>query len=185
MIDLLDKAMEGLTGAVGAGISEFRESTQIQAQTAAALKSTGDVSGETAKQIHGLSLELSNLSGQSDESIQSAENVLLSFTNIRNSLGKNNDIFTQATKAVVDFSARTGRDAPAAAVLLGKALQDPAKRVGILARAGVVLSQSQTEVLKSVEKNQGILAAQKILLTDLSKRFEGAAPPQGRRCRAR
>jgi hypothetical protein len=180
VIEVLDKAFEGLTETFRAGIDEFKETTQIQAQTAAAIKSTGDISGVTAKQIHGLSLELSNLSGQSDESVQAAENVLLSFTNIRNSLGKNNDVFTQATKAVVDFSARTGRDAPAAAVLLGKALQDPAKRVGILARAGVVLSQSQTAVLKSVEKNQGILAAQKILLADLATRFQGAAAAAGK-----
>ena len=180
VLEVFNKAFEGLTEAVHSGIGEFKESTQIQAQTAAALKSTGDVSGKTAEQIHGLSLSLSNLSGQSDESIQSAENVLLSFTNIRDSLGKNNDVFTRATQTVVDFSARTGKDAPAAAVLLGKALQDPAKRVGILARAGVVLTASQTEYLKKVEAGQGILAAQKILLGDLATRFSGAAAAAGK-----
>jgi hypothetical protein len=179
VVDAVQKAIEGLSDTVHAGISEFKETTQIQAQTAAALKSTGDISGQTAKGIHSLSLELSNLSGQSDESIQSAENVLLSFTNIRDSLGKNNDVFTQATKTVVDFAARTGKDAPAAAVLLGKALQDPAKRVGILARAGVVLNQSQVKFLQTTEKGQGILAAQKILLGDLATRFQGAAAAAG------
>jgi hypothetical protein len=180
VLEAFDAAFRGVTEAVHAGIGEFKESSQIQAQTAAALKSTGDISGKTAEQIHELSLSLSNLSGQSDESIQAAENVLLSFTNIRDSLGKNNDIFTQATKTVVDFSARTGKDAPAAAVLLGKALQDPAKRVGILARAGVVLTKSQTDYLKSVESSKGILAAQKILLGDLSDRFSGAAAAAGK-----
>lgn len=177
---VFDAAYRGLTDTVHAGIGEFKESTQIQAQTVAALKSTGDISGKTADQIHALSLSLSNLSGQSDESIQSAENVLLSFTNIRDSLGKNNDVFTRATKTVVDYAARTGKDAPAAAVLFGKALQDPAKRVGILARAGVVLTKSQTAYLKSVESSKGILAAQKILLQDLSVRFSGAAAAAGK-----
>lgn len=180
VIAALEKAFQGLESAVHSGISEFKETTQIQAQTAAALKSTGAISGETAKQIHALSLELSNLSGQSDESIQSAENLLLAFTNIRNSAGKGNDIFTQATKIVVDFAARTGKDAPAAAILFGKALQDPAKRVGILARAGVVLTKSQTEFLKKTEQSKGILAAQKVLIHDLTVRYQGAAAAAGK-----
>lgn len=179
VVEALDKAFEGLSGAVGAGIQEFRENATIQAQTSAALKSTGAIAGVTSQQIRDLSLALSNLSGQSDESIRAAENVELSFTNIRNSAGKGNDIFTQATKLIVDFAARTGKDAPAAAVLFGKALEDPAKRVGILARAGVVLSESQVKVLKSTEKTQGILAAQKILIGDLKVRFDGAAAAAG------
>lgn len=180
VIEALDKAFEGLKAAVGSGISEFKESTQIQAQTATALKSTGSIAGETAKQIHGLALELSNLSGQSDESIQAAENVLLAFTNIRNSAGKGNDIFTQATKAVVDFAARTGRDAPQAALVLGKALQDPAQRLASLSRAGIVFTKSQVEAFKALEKNKGILAAQKALLVELTKRYGGAADAAGK-----
>lgn len=176
----LEKAFESLSGAVHAGIDEFKENASIQAQTNAALKSTGGIADVTSKQIRDLSVELSNLSGISDESIRSAENVELAFTNIRDSAGKGNDVFTEATKLIVDFSARTGKDAPAAALLFGKALEDPAKRVGILARAGVVLSESQVKVLKSTEKTQGILAAQKILIADLKVRFDGAAAAAGK-----
>lgn len=179
IVDGLQKALEGLSLAAHEGISEFKEQAVLSAQTAAALKSTGGIAGVTAKQIDDLSQSLSNLSGIDDEVIKSAENVLLSFTNIRDSLGKGNDIFTQATKIVADYSARTGKDAPAAAVLFGKALEDPAKRVGILARAGVVLSTSQIKFIKSLEQSKGILAAQKFELGELTKRFGGAAKAAG------
>lgn len=180
VVEAVDKALEGLNETIHLGLDEFKEQAVLSAQTAAALKSTGNIAGVTAKQIDELSQSLSNLSGIDDETIKSAENVLLSFTNIRNSVGKGNDIFTQATKAVTDFAARTGKDAPAAAILFGKALEDPAKRVGILARAGVVLSDSQIKVLKSTEKTQGILAAQKLLLAQLERRFGGAAEAAGK-----
>ena len=38
-----------------------------------------------------------NKSGIDDEAIQSGENLLLTFTDIRNEVGKGNDIFNQAT----------------------------------------------------------------------------------------
>src|SRR5690348_14157556 len=56
VIGALSAAYEGLKSAVDAGIGEFVESSKINAQTAAALKSTGDVAGVTAKQITDLGL---------------------------------------------------------------------------------------------------------------------------------
>src|SRR3989442_1344940 len=117
-----------MSDAVHLGISEFKEQTTIQAQTAAALKSTGGVANVTAKHIDEMALSLSNLSGIDDEVIKAGENVLLSFTNIRNFAGKNNQIFDEATKAVADYAARTGKDLPQSAVIIGRALEDPARR---------------------------------------------------------
>jgi len=130
--------------------------------------------------VHSLGLELSNLSGIDDEVIRQGENVLLSFTNIRDSVGKGNDIFTQATKVVVDYAARTGKDVPTAAILLGRALEDPATKLTALSRAGIVFSKSQIEMVKQVEATQGVLAAQKIVLAELEKRFGGAAAAAGK-----
>ena len=55
-------------------------------------------------------LRCSNLSGVDDELIASAENVLLTFTNIRNVVGEGNDIFDQATLAALDMSTALGTD---------------------------------------------------------------------------
>ena len=47
--------------------------------------------------------------------IASGENLLLTFTNIRNEAGKGNDIFNQATTATLDMSVALGTDMTSAA----------------------------------------------------------------------
>ena len=59
----------------------------------------GGSANVTAKQVDKLSASLMEKSGVDDEVIQSGENMLLTFTKIRNEAGKGNDIFNQATKA--------------------------------------------------------------------------------------
>lgn len=179
VIEGLQKVMEGLAESVHLGTEEFADHARVAAQTQAVLKSTGAVANVSARQIDALALRLSNLSGVDDELIQQGENLLLSFTNIRNFAGKNNDIFTQATKIMVDFSVRTGRDAASAAVILGRALEDPATRVASLSRAGVVFTRQQIKQLQAIEKTKGVLAAQKVLLEALQKRFGGAGKAAG------
>lgn len=180
IIDAVQKAIEGLTGAMHLGVEEFKEASTVQAQTVAALKSTGGIANVTSKHIGDMAMSLSNLSGIDDEVVKASENVLLSFTNIRNFAGKNNQIFDEATKAVTDYAARTGRDLPNAALIIGRALEDPARRATSLSRAGIVLSGAQLKALQAIEKTQGILAAQKVLIKDLEDRFKGAAEAAGK-----
>lgn len=173
-------AINLVSDALHSGIEEFSQSQKIAAQTNAAIKSTGAVANVTASHINALSLALSNLSGVDDEVVKAGENVLLSFTAIRNQAGKNNDIFDQATRAAVNFAVRTGRDVPTAALVLGKALQDPVKRLAGLARAGIVFTDSQTKLIKKLQESGKLLGAQKILLGEIEKRFGGAAQAAGR-----
>ena len=70
--------------------------------------------------------------GIDDEATQAAENWLLTFTNIRNEVGKDNKIFDRATTATADLAtAMTDGAVPSpeemvqASKLLGKALNDP------------------------------------------------------------
>ena len=85
------------------------EAQKVAAQTNAVLKSTGGRPSVTAKQVEKLAESLMLKSGVDDEVIQSGENVLLTFTNIRNEAGKGNDIFDQATKATLDLSVALGQ----------------------------------------------------------------------------
>jgi hypothetical protein len=52
----------------------------------------------TAKQVDQLANSMMMKTGIDDEAIKSGENMLLTFTNIRNEVGKGNDIFNQTTK---------------------------------------------------------------------------------------
>lgn len=180
VVDAVQKAFQGLHTTVHLGIAEFSEHAKVSSQTESALKSTGGIANVTAKQIDALGLSLSNLSGVDDEVVQSGANVLLGFQNIRDFAGKNNDIFTQATKATVDFAVRSGRSVPAAAVAIGRALQDPAKAAGSLRRAYVVLTASEKSAIASAVKHGDILKAQQLIIADLNKRYGGAAEALGK-----
>jgi hypothetical protein len=51
-----------------------------------------------------------------DEQVRSTANLILTFTNIRNVVGKNNDIFNQATQAALDMSVALGQDTKSSAI---------------------------------------------------------------------
>lgn len=85
-------------------VKAFKEAQLVTAQTEAVLKSTGGAANVTKDQVLDLASAIRDYSGVEDEAIQSGENMLLTSTNIRNEVGKGNDIFTQTTKTMVDMS---------------------------------------------------------------------------------
>src|SRR5215831_4114541 len=74
------------------GIDEYTQSAKVAAQTNAVLKSTGNAAHVTAQHVDDLAGSLMQKSGVDDEAIKSGENLLLTFTGIRNESGKNNKI---------------------------------------------------------------------------------------------
>ena len=115
------------------------------AQTNAVLKSTGGAANVTAKEVSSLAESLMQKSGVDDEAIASGENLLLTFTNIRNEAGKGNDIFNQATGVMLDMSVALGQDMKTSAIQVGKALNDPIKGMTALQRVGVSLHRRPEE----------------------------------------
>lgn len=161
------------------GFDELKQGDKAAAQTAAALKSTGNAANVTADHIAGLAHKLQNLSGVDDNVIQGSENLLLTFTNIQNKVGAGNDIFDQATKAVLDMSVALGQDTSASAIQLGKALNDPIKGITALRRVGVSFTQEQTAQIKVLAQTGHALEAQKKILAELNKEFGGSAAAFG------
>ena len=156
-------------------VGAFEESEAISKRTANVLKTTGGAANVTAAQISNLATQLSKKSGIDDEAIQSGENLLLTFTNVRNEVGKGNDVFTQATKLAVDMSAALGQDLKSSNIQLGKALNDPIKGITALSRVGVSFTAQQKEQIKALTESGNRLGAQKIILKELGREFGGAA----------
>jgi len=169
-----------LVATVKTGIDEFSEASKVSAQTAAAIKSTGGAAGVTAGDISKLAGSLMKKSGVDDEAIQSGENLLLTFTNIRNEAGKGNDVFDQTTKAALDMSVALGTDMKSAAMQLGKALNDPVKGVTKLTRSGVTFTDQQKEQIAALQASGKTLEAQKIILAEVNKEFGGSAAAAGK-----
>jgi hypothetical protein len=171
-------AAKGIFDFGKSAIEAATESNKITAQTEAVIKSTGGAAQVTAGQISDLATSISNKTGVDDEAIQSASNLLLTFTNLKNGVGKSNDVFNQATKTAVDMGAALGGDAASNAVMLGKALNDPIAGVGALSRVGVTFTDQQKEQIKTMVKAGDTMGAQKVILGELNKEFGGSAEAQ-------
>jgi hypothetical protein len=165
---------------VKVGIDEFMEAQKVMAQTNAVLKSTGGAAKVTATQITDLSSSIMKMTGIDDEAIQAGQNLLLTFTKIRNETGKGNDIFDQATLAMTNLSVAMGKDLSSSAILVGKALNDPVKGVSALSRAGVQFTEGQKETIKSLIESGDAMTAQKMILKELETQFGGSAEAAGK-----
>jgi acid phosphatase family membrane protein YuiD len=173
--------LSSLTSQLGSVVTEAREAARVGRLTEAVIKSTGGVANVTASQVSKLAEAISNKTGIDDEAIQSAENLMLTFTGVRNEAGKNNKVFNQATQAAVDMAAGLKGAVPSAEDIranvqrLGFALNDPIKGVGRLSKAGVTFTEQQKDQIKTLVKSGNTLEAQKMILAELGKEFGGAA----------
>lgn len=162
------------------------EAERVNAQTTAGLTSTGGAANVTLSDIRGLADGIMSYSGIGDEAIQTGENMLLTFTNIRNEVGAGNDIFDQATMAMADMATKmNGGVTPAAeqmsqtAIQMGKALNDPIKGITALSRVGVAFTAEQKAQITTLVQTGRILEAQKIILGELTTEFGGSAKAMG------
>jgi len=145
----------------------------IQTQTNAVLKSTKGISGETAGSIAALAESFARLTLFSRDSVQSVENILLTFP----SISKN--IFPQTTQAVLDLSQAMHQNLKQSAIEVGKALDDPARGLTNLRRIGVQFTDAQAAVIKQLVATGHTAEAQKLILQELNKEFGNSAKAAG------
>jgi hypothetical protein len=139
------------------------------AQLQAAVKSTAGVAGYSAEELRKYAEGLQETSVYGHEAVESAQAILLTFTNI------GHDALPRATQAVVDLAARMGGDLRGAALQVGKALQDPAVGLTMLRRSGIMFTDSQTEVIKRLYDTGKAAEAQAMTLDLLEQKVGGAA----------
>jgi hypothetical protein len=177
-------AFTALAAGAAFAFGKFEESENVLQQTGAVIKSTGGAAHVTAKQVAELSDALSVKAGVDDEVIQAGENMLLTFKNIRNEAGAQNDIFNQASTAALDlaagYAAASGSEInlKSATVQLGKALNDPIAGLSALTRVGVQFSEEQKKQIEQFVKHNNLLAAQKVILGEVTSQFQGSAEAQ-------
>ena len=167
-------ALAGVTAEAFRSIDAFQESQKVLAQTDAVLRSTKGAAGVTAEAVSDLAAKLQRTTGISDETVQSAENMLLTFTKV----GK--DVFPAATKTILDMSVALGQDTKNSAIQLGKALNDPINGVTALRRVGVTFTEAQQQQIEKLQKSGDLLGAQKIVLKELQTEFGGSADAAGK-----
>src|SRR5260221_335666 len=177
MFTAFDLAKEGVRK-LGEQITDVIHVTEahqfVAAQTNQVLKSTKDVSGETATSLNDLADAFSQTTTFSHDTVQGGENLLLTFTNI----GKS--VFPQATQSILDVSQAMGQDLKSSAIQVGKALGDPTTGMTALQRIGVTFSAQEKATVKEMMKHNDIIGAQKIILHELATEFGGSATAAGK-----
>lgn len=164
----------GLAGAAATyfgvqAVKAYKESETVAAQTNAVIKSTGGIAGVTAGQVDKLAKSIQYSSMYTDEQVASAENMLLTFTNI----GSN--VFPRATRAVADMAQAMGQDLTQTSIMVGKALQSPVQGVTALQRVGVRLTDSQKKLVEQMVATGDTAGAQALILKELETEFGGSA----------
>lgn len=134
-----------------------------------AIRATGRTGRVSARELADFATQMQRTTTFADEQVLSLQSLLLRYRNI----GEN--VLPRVTKAVLDFAAATGRDATSAATLFGRAFNDPIKGMNQLARAGVALSASQRETIKTLVESGRLLEAQAALAGALEASYKGAA----------
>lgn len=171
-VGLAQKAFGAVQQVFAVTVDAAAEAQKVMAQTEAVIKSTGGAAGFSAAQIADMAGEFRNLTAFTDDAIQSMQNVLLTFTGIKGAE------FEGATQAILDMSAALGTDLEAAAIQVGKALNDPIQGISALQRVGVSFSASQKEVIRSLVETGQVAEAQRLILAELNVEFGGSAAAQ-------
>jgi len=168
-----------LRGAFSSAIKDAQQYEVLLNKTKAVIASTGNVASISVKGLQDQASALESISAIDENVILNGENVIATFTNIRNVAGAGNDVFDQTTKAALDLSAALGQDMQSSAIQLGKALNDPIKGVSALQRVGVTFTAGQKAMIKSLVDSGNTLGAQKIILAEVNREFGGAAKAAG------
>lgn len=165
-----EKGVSVLVGAVEGGISSLESLQSATSSVDGAIKQMGLTGQVTAGQVAGWANEIEDAVGAAfdDKAITKATTTLIRFgrvtpTNLR-----------PAMQVMTDLATKTG-SVDSAAALLARALADPEKAAGKLARAGVVLTKAQQDELKAMVKAGDAAGAQRLLLDDLTTATKGAA----------
>lgn len=159
-----------LVSQITVGLQSLIKLENAQTQTNAVIKSTGAVAGVSAEMVRKLAEQYESLNATvGDETIQNAENLLLTFTNIRK------DAFEPTLKAALDMNAALGGGPEGLAntvQLLGRALDNPEKGLALLERRVGKFTDEEKKQIKEAVKANDLLKAQSVILEKLNLKYK-------------
>jgi hypothetical protein len=161
---IVGPAIVGMFGrkAIQAAITQ----SQAIAGVEQAIKSTGFAARLTSQDLQKIASDIQKIGVHGDESILKMQGLLLTFKSVKG------DNFQRASELIADMSIKMG-SLESNALLLGKALDDPARRASELSRQGIVLTETQKELIRKFEETGQRAKAQAIILDEVATQFGG------------
>ncbi|WP_445363182.1 hypothetical protein ACJJIQ_23605 [Microbulbifer sp. ANSA003] len=161
-------AVAGATAVMYKSIRAAEAMERGQLKIEALLRATGNASGRTAEQLDEQARAVAFNTLASVSGMREAQGVLLTFKSVQT------DVFDQAIVLSQDLAAVMGGDAKSAALQLGKALEDPATGLNALKRSGVSFTESEKEMIRTMQESGQVAEAQRFILEKLSQQVGGA-----------
>lgn len=164
-----------IAGFVGVAVKKFFQQEEATAKLQSSFESMGAEAWTSMEALQGVADSLQANSTFGDEAVETMQAILLTFGQIKNAGEGANAVFDRTTQVTADMAALMGTDLNSAAVMLGKALNDPVANLGALSRSGVQFTKDQKEMIKGLWEAGDTLGAQKLILEELERQFGGTA----------
>jgi len=166
----------GLASAAGIGlvVNAAEESEIATRRLEQTFKTMGEADNKAATAAAAYASELQTKIGVEDEEIMMVQSKIATFKKVSDETARMSGTFDRATAAAFDLAAGGFGEASQNAVLLGKALQDPAKGATALARTGA-LNKADIPLIKQIQATKGLGAAQEYVLKAVERQVKGQA----------
>ncbi|MCG8354319.1 MAG: phage tail length tape measure family protein [Kiloniellales bacterium] len=159
----------GLAFSVTGLVRASERANVAQRQTVALLQTTERASGQTAASIEATARAIGRETLASTGDIRASANQLLTFRNI------SGEAFEETLERAQDLASLGFGSVQSQAVLLAKALEDPAEGLTRLRRIGVSFTASQQELIRSLAETGRLAEAQEEIFAVLERQVGGAA----------
>jgi hypothetical protein len=175
-------AVGRVTGAVGlataASLGVFVNAAEESEIATRRLEQTFRTMGETdnraAVAAAAYASELQTKIGVEDEEIMMVQSKIATFKKASDETARMSGIFDRATQSAFDLAAGGFGEASSNAVMLGKALQNPALGAAALSKAGA-LNKADIPLIKQIQATKGLGAAQEYVLKAVERQVKGQA----------
>jgi hypothetical protein len=174
--NLAADAFGAITGKIGEAIDALKEWGQgwmeqerAESRLQSALDATSGKVGYNLDQFREMADQLMKTRGVADDAAIGFFAMATTLNNVRG------DTLKRVAELGADMAEVLGGDAVSSMHMLARAMENPERGMMMLRRSGIVFNESQREQIKTMIKANDVMGAQKLILDEVSKRYEGAA----------
>lgn len=164
----------GIVAPLGLAINAAEESEIAFKRLDRTFKTMGETDSKAANQAADYASKLQMRIGVEDEEIQMVQSKIATFKKVSDESARMAGTFDRATEAAFDLAAGGFGEASSNAVMLGKALQNPAIGAAALSKAGA-LNKADIPLIKQIQATKGLGAAQEFVLKAVERQVKGQA----------
>lgn len=165
--------LHAIRGHIDEAIAQWKDAEDAAAKYEAVLTATGREGRLTSEALKDLAAQLQLTTRVGDDATVAAASLL----GVYETMGE--DTMPKVLTLAADMAALFDGDVRTSAMMLGRALDDPARGMLLLRRYGINLSEDTRTLIKDLAEMGDVAGAQAVILGQLEARFSGLADAMG------